>query len=231
MSNNDFFPITSWANDDKPREKLILKGKHALSDAELLAILLGTGSKNESALDLAKKIVSLCKSDLNELGKLTIYDLCTIKGIGEAKAVTILAALELGLRRKTSAKADITIVDKSKVAFELFHSYLADLPHEEFWYLLLNKRNQVIKLSSLSKGGISGTIVDVKLLIKDATANLASGLIIAHNHPSGNLKPSDADIKLTKKLKSAMDLIDITLQDHLIIIQNNYFSFADNDLM
>lgn len=223
--------IKSWAEDDRPREKLIAKGRHALSDAELLAILLSSGNKNETAVQLAQRILNSNQNSINQLAKLQLNDLKKYKGVGEAKAVTIAAALEIG-RRRTFEEVEIKQkITSSKIAYDIIKSKLSDLPHEEFWVLFLSRSNSVIKAECISKGGVSGTIVDVRLILKPAIENLASGIILTHNHPSGNLKPSNEDIHLTKKVKDAAKLIDIMVQDHLIIADQNYFSFADEGIL
>lgn len=223
--------IKSWAGDDRPREKLITKGRQALSDAELLAILLSSGNKNETAVQLAQRILNSNQNSINQLAKLQLNDLKKYKGIGEAKAVTIAAALEIG-RRRTSEEIEIKQkITSSKVAYDIIKSKLSDLPHEEFWVLFLSRSNSVIKTECISKGGVSGTVVDVRLILKPAIENLASGIILTHNHPSGNLKPSHEDIHLTKKVKEAAKLVDIMVQDHLIIADQNYFSFADEGII
>lgn len=219
--------IKSWAEDDRPREKLMLKGQSALSDAELLAILLGSGSRNESAVDLAKRILAKAENNLSLLGKMTLADLKTFKGMGEAKAVTVLAAMELGRRRKQSDVRDRIQISSSKDVFEIMEPQLADLPHEEFWIILLNRSNKIIRKECISRGGITGTIADLRLIFKPAVESLATGLIVCHNHPSGNIKPSDADISLTRKIRDAGALLDIQLLDHLIIAEKAYYSFAD----
>lgn len=223
--------IKSWAEDDRPREKLSSKGRNALSDAELIAILIGSGSRNESAVELSKRILASVNNNLSELGKLTITDLIKFKGIGEAKAITIAAAMEIGRRRKESELNKKDKITTSKDAFEILQPLLADLVHEEFWMLLLNRSNQVIKKEHISKGGVAGTVVDAKIVFKSAIENLASGIVLCHNHPSGNLKPSAEDIKLTKNLKEAGKVLDIAILDHIIIADKNYYSFADETIL
>ena len=226
-----YLGIKSWAEQDRPREKLLAQGKGVLSDAELIAILIASGSKNESAVDLSKRILQSVNNNLSELGKLNVKELCKFKGIGEAKALSIIAALELGRRRK---ETDLLKKDKiltSRSAFEILHPVLADLPHEEFWVILLTRSNSVIGKFNISKGGTTGTIADIKIIYKLAIENLACTLILCHNHPSGNLKPSSEDISLTKKLKETGIIIGIPVVDHLIIGENNYFSFADEGML
>jgi DNA repair protein RadC len=220
------FPITNWSEDDRPREKLMLKGKSALSDAELIAILIGSGSRSESAVDLSKRILASVDS-LNSLGKMSLTQLISFKGIGEAKAITIIAALELGRRRRTEEAVDLIRITSSKKIFEIMQPIIGELPHEEFWVLFLNNSNKVISKSQLSKGGISGTIVDTRLVFKLALESSATSLILCHNHPSGNVKPSDSDIKITKRLKIAGESLDVQVLDHLIITETKYYSFVD----
>ncbi|MFE3872055.1 DNA repair protein RadC [Flavobacterium sp. ZS1P70] len=230
MAENSFFPITNWSEDDKPREKLMLKGKSALSDAELIAILIGSGSRNESAVDLSKRILASVNNNLNALGKLSISQLTNFKGIGEAKAISIIAALELGRRRRSEDAVELTKITSSKTIFEIMQPIIGELPHEEFWIVYLNNSNKVISKSQLSKGGITGTLVDVRLVFKTALEMGATGLILCHNHPSGTLIPSEADKQITKKLKIAGDSLEIKVLDHLIIIEANYFSFVDEGI-
>ncbi len=223
------FPITNWSEDDRPREKLMLKGKSVLSDAELIAILIGSGSRNESAVDLSKRILASA-DNLNILGKMSISQLMNFKGIGEAKAITIIAALELGRRRRAEDAVELIKITSSKRVFEIMQPIIGELPHEEFWVLFLNNSNKVISKSQLSKGGISGTIVDVRLVFKVALENGATSLILCHNHPSGNLQPSDADRQITKKIKQAGDSLDVKVLDHLIITETKYYSFVDEGI-
>lgn len=230
MAENSFFPITNWSEDDKPREKLMLKGKSVLSDAELIAILIGSGSRNESAVDLSKRILASVDNNLNALGKLSISQLMNFKGIGEAKAISIIAALELGRRRRAEDAVDLKKVTSSKIIFEIMQPIIGELPHEEFWIIYLNNSNKVISKSQLSKGGITGTLVDVRIVFKTALEMGATGLILCHNHPSGTLIPSDADEQITRKLKLAGDSLEIKVLDHLIVTEKNYFSFADEGI-
>lgn len=221
------FPITNWSEDDKPREKLMLKGKSVLSDAELIAILIGSGSRSESAVELSKRILKSVDNNLNALGKLSIGQLMLFKGIGEAKAISIIAAMELGRRRRTEDTVELTKVTSSKVIFEIMQPIIGELPHEEFWIIYLNNSNKILAKSQLSKGGITGTLVDVRIVFKSALEMGATSLILCHNHPSGTLVPSDADKHITKKLKIAGDSLEIKVLDHLIITETNYFSFVD----
>jgi DNA repair protein RadC len=224
------FPITHWSEDDKPREKLMLKGKSALSDAELIAILIGSGSRNESAVELSKRILKSVNNNLNALGKLTISQLMEFKGIGEAKAISIIAALELGRRRRTEDALELVKITSSKAIFELMQPVIGELPHEEFWIVYLNNSNKVLSKSQLSKGGITGTLVDVRLVFKNALEIGATALILCHNHPSGTLIPSDADKQITKKLKIAGDSLEIKVLDHLIVTETSYYSFVDEGI-
>ncbi len=208
--------IKQWAEEDRPREKLLLKGKNALSDAELIAILIGSGNRNETAVELSKKILASVNNDLNQLAKLNLTDLMKFNGIGEAKAITIAAALELGRRRKESIEEKKIAINSSKIAYEVISDVLSDLPHEEFWVLYLNRKNEVIKKEHISKGGVTGTVADGKIIFKHAINHLASSIILCHNHPSGNLNPSEMDIKLTKKLKEIGQLMDTPVIDHII---------------
>ncbi len=225
------FSIKNWADDDRPREKLVQKGSFALSDAELIAILIGSGSKDESAVDLSKRILASVEHNLNEVGKLSVNQLMRFKGIGEAKAVTIAAALEIGRRRRGEDTKKITKITSSHDAFELLYPLIGELQHEEFWIVYLNNSNKVIHKSQLSKGGITGTLVDVRLVLKQALELGAVGIILAHNHPSGTLQPSNADKQITQKLKIASDALDIKVLDHLIIAQHEYLSFADQGIL
>ena len=229
MAENSFFPITNWSEDDKPREKLMLKGKSALSDAELIAILIGSGSRNESAVDLSKRILASVDNNLNALGKLSITQLMTFKGIGEAKAISIIAAMELGRRRRSEDALELKKVTSSKVIFEIMQPIIGELPHEEFWIIYLNNSNKVISKSQLSKGGITGTLVDVRIVFKTALEMGATALILCHN-PSGTLVPSEADKQITRKLKLAGESLEIKVLDHLIVTEASYYSFADEGI-
>lgn len=225
------FSIKNWSQDDQPREKLRDKGKATLSDAELVAILIGSGSREESAVDLCKRILASVGNNLNALGKLSIKELMVFKGIGEAKAITIAAALELGRRRRGEEALEKNKISSSVSVFELMQPILGELPHEEFWIIYLNNSNKVIQKQQLSKGGITGTLVDVRLVLKRALELSATGIILVHNHPSGTLKPSQADKQITHKLKNASQSLDIKVLDHLIITEKAYFSFADENML
>ncbi|WP_291131082.1 RadC family protein [Flavobacterium sp. UBA7682] len=224
------FSIKNWAEDDKPREKLMLKGKTVLSDAELVAILIGSGSRNESAVSLSKRILSSVNNNLNALGKLSLKQLMEFKGIGEAKAVSIAAALELGRRRRVEETVELTKITSSKAVFDMMQPIIGELLHEEFWVLYLNNANKVIYKSQLSKGGITGTVVDVRLIFKMALEHNATAIILSHNHPSGKLLASDADRDITKKLKFAGEQLDIKVLDHIIITEKGYLSFQDEGI-
>lgn len=231
MEENNSFSIKNWNEDDRPREKLLLKGQIALSDAELIAILIGSGNRNESAVSLSQRILASVGNNLSELGRLSITELMAFKGIGEAKAVTIAAAMELGRRRRTGEALERKKISSSNSVFEYVQPLIGELPHEEFWVLYLNNSNKVIKSAQLSKGGITGTVVDVRLAFKEALQLGAVAIILAHNHPSGTLRPSQEDIRLTKKLKTAGESLDIKVLDHLIITEKAYFSFADENML
>ena len=225
------FTIKNWALNDRPREKLLQKGKLALSDAELIAILIGSGNTDESAVELSKRILFETKNNLNLLGKLSAQQLMTYKGIGEAKAISIIAAMELGRRRRTEDALELVKIASSSTVFELLQPIIGELPHEEFWILYLNNANKIIEMVQISKGGITGTLVDVRITLKKALELGATSLILAHNHPSGNLNPSEADKQLTNKLKIAGESLDIKVLDHIIVTEKSYFSFADEGLM
>jgi len=222
--------ILSWAEEDRPREKLLLKGKAVLSDAELIAILIGSGTRELSAVDLSKQILQSVNNNLNELAKLSINDLMKFKGIGDAKAISIAAALELGRRRKESESLKKQKITSSADVYEAIRPYLMDLQHEQFWIILLNRANEVIRPQQISIGGVSGTVADPKIIFKAAIEHLASAIILVHNHPSGNLTPSQADKELTKKVKGGGQTLDIPVLDHLIFSNNGYFSFADEGI-
>ena len=225
------FTIKNWSLDDRPREKLLQKGRSSLSDAELLAILIGSGNTNESAVALCKRIFNTANNNLTTLNKFSIQELTAFKGIGEAKAITIIAALELGRRQRSEAALDHSKITSSRSVFELMQPLLGGLSHEEFWIIYLNNSNKVIVKNQESKGGITGTLVDVRLVLKRALETGATGLILVHNHPSGTLKPSEADKAVTNKLKIGAQSLDIKVLDHVIITEKAYFSFADQGLL
>lgn len=228
---SSYLRIPQWAEEDRPREKLLLKGKAALSDAELLAILIGSGTKSLTAVDVAKQLLLKVNFNLNELARMHVSDLEKQKGIGKAKAIVIMSALELGRRRKNSESINRPRITSSGDAFEIIKPDLLDLMHEEFWVIILNRANFVLKKIKISSGGIAGTVADPKLIFRAAIDAYGSSIILVHNHPSGNLKPSQADIQLTKKLKESGNMLEIPVLDHLIFTEKNYFSFADEGLM
>lgn len=223
--------IKSWALDDRPRKKLVLKGKNTLSDAELVAILIGSGNKQETAVELSKRILFSVNNDLNNLSKLSIEALMKFKGIGEAKAISIVSALEFGKRRQFTEKKETLKIHSSKDVFNIIEPLISDIEHEEFWALYLNNSNKVLEKYQLSKGGFTATLVDLRLLYKRALELSAVGVIVCHNHPSGKLKPSRSDIELTKKIKEAGITLNIKLLDHLIVTEKAYFSFADEMIL
>lgn len=224
-------PISAWAEDDRPREKMLHKGRASLSDAELLAILLGSGSRHESAVDLAKRILHASGQNLTMLSKMSIADLMKFKGIGEAKAIAISAAMELGRRRQRAVFLDMPVIRCSGDAYQVLSPSLQDLGHEEFWMLLLNKANKVIGREQISIGGTDATVVDARIVFRKALEAKAVGMVVCHNHPSGTLRPSQADIDLTRRLKSSGDILGIPVLDHLIVSDQGYFSFMDEGLL
>lgn len=226
-----YTPINQWAEDDRPREKFLLKGKSTLSDSELLAILIGSGSRNESAVQLCQRILASTNNNLNSLGKLTVQQLIQFKGIGEAKATSIAAALELGRRRRMEEAVELKKITSSKAIFEIMQPIIGELAHEEFWVLYLNNSNKVVHKTQLSKGGITGTVVDVRLILKVALEHNAISFVLCHNHPSGKLIASEADIQITQKLKVAAKHLDLTVLDHVIVTETGYLSFADESIL
>tara|TARA_Y100000815_G_scaffold274783_1_gene310012 strand:- start:2040 stop:2819 length:780 start_codon:yes stop_codon:yes gene_type:complete len=227
----DKLSIKNWSLDDRPREKLLQKGRTALSNSELLAILLGSGSRDESAVALGQRILASVNNNLNELGKQEINKLMKFKGIGEAKAITIAAALELGRRRRAEEAMERKKISSSRTAYDILQPIIGDLPHEEFWIIYLNHANKVLNLGQVSRGGMTSTIVDVRLIMRRALEEGATAIVLAHNHPSGTLKPSQDDIKITTKVKKAANSLDIRVLDHLIVTEKSYFSFADEALI
>jgi DNA repair protein RadC len=225
------FSIKYWAEDDQPREKLMLKGKAALSDAELIAILIGSGSRSESAVELSKRILASVDNNLNALGKQSLQQLMGFKGIGEAKAISIAAAMELGRRRREEDIVKLDKVTGSKSVFDIMQPIVGELPHEEFWIIYLNNSNKVIYKSQISKGGITGTVVDTRIVFKTALEQNAVALILVHNHPSGVLQASEADKQITRQLKLAGQTMSITVLDHVIVTENGYLSFADDGML
>jgi len=231
MSENTPFPIRSWSEDDRPREKLLLKGKAALSDAELIAILIGSGSRNETAVDLSKRILADHQNNLNALGKLPVSKLMAFKGIGQAKAIAIVAAMELARRRRSHEAVVLDKIASSQSVFDIMQPIIGELAHEEFWIIYLNNANKIIHKTQLSKGGITGTLVDIRLALRIAIENGAVGMILTHNHPSGTLQPSEADKQITRKLKLGAESLDIKILDHVIVTETAYFSFADDGIL
>lgn len=231
MSEKKPFSIKNWSEDDRPREKLLSKGRSILSDAELIAILIGSGNREESAVGLSKRILASVENNLSELGKVSVKDLMKFKGIGEAKAISIAAALELGRRRSGGEALSRKRITSSVSIFELMHPILGDLGHEEFWVIYLNNSNKVLDKLQLSKGGMTGTLVDTRIALKRALEVGATALALVHNHPSGTLKPSGADKQVTQKLVTAASSLDLRVIDHLIITEKGYFSFADEGIL
>lgn len=225
------FRIKQWAPEDRPREKLLYKGTSALSDAELIAILLGSGTQKQSAVDLARRLLQTGNNSLDEIARMSVADLKKVAGIGTVKAIVLVAAMEIGRRRKEVATVDKPKVSGSRDAFEMLRAEMMDLPNEEFWVLLLNRANRVVRKKRISEGGISGTVADPRIIFKLALDELACSIIVAHNHPSGNTVASQSDIELTRRLKEAGKVMEIQVLDHLIIAGNKYFSFADEGMM
>lgn len=223
--------IKFLAEDDRPREKFLSKGKNALSDAELLAIIMGSGNREDSAVELGRKILNSVDNNWHNLSKLQISDLMKFKGVGEAKAISIATALEIGRRRAAQEVPERIKIGQSTDSFKVLQPYLGDLQTEEFWAIFLNQNNKILAKSKLTSGGINQSIVDVRILFKTALDHLATAIVVAHNHPSGNLKPSVEDIKITKQISEAGKILNIDLLDHLIITQNRYLSFADENLL
>lgn len=231
MESNTHLTLKLLAEDDRPREKLVALGRHSLSDAELIAIILGSGSRKETAVQLARRMLSDHHNNINELAKLGLSELKQYKGVGLAKAVNIAAAFELGRRRIEAGSVERPKITSSSVAYQILLRRLSDLPHEEFWVLLLNRANQVVREEYLSKGGIAGTVVDIRLICKSAIVHSASGVVIGHNHPSGQVQPSEQDKSITRKLQEALKILDIALLDHIIVGDQKYYSFSDEGLL
>jgi len=228
---SEFTSIKNLAKDDRPREKLLEKGCVALSDAEIIAILIGSGTREKSAVELCREILKSVDNELNKLARLTIHDLMKFKGIGEAKAVTIAAALELSRRKKSDVGANSNFIRTSKDAFNAVSHLYEDLNHEEFHVIILSRSNKILGVELISKGGLNATVADGKVIFKKALEKGASSIILCHNHPSGNLKPSDTDIDLTKKMKTFGAYIDLPVLDHIIVAEQNFYSFADNGMI
>jgi len=223
--------ITSWAEEDRPREKLILKGKTVLSNAELLAILIGSGSTSETAVELSKRILVSAENNLQELSKFNLEELTEFKGVGEAKAVSIMAAMELGRRYRSEEAMNRKRINSSHDAYDAVFSYFSDLNYEEFYIILLNRANDILGIHRISAGGTSGTVVDPKKIFKLALVKHASGIILCHNHPSGNMQPSMQDKMLTNKIKKSAELMEFALLDHIIVGENKFYSFADEAIL
>jgi len=231
MENYSNLKIKNWSVEDRPREKLENHGVHSLSDAEILAIIIGSGTKNMTALEVSRNILHQAANNLGELGRLDLHELIKFRGIGKAKAISILAALELGRRRNISTPAKRIKITSSKDASDLFQPVLGDLKHEEFWVLLLNRSNKMLEKIKISQGGISGTVIDTRIILKQALDRFSSSIILCHNHPSGNKSPSKADMDITNRIRQAAKIMDISLLDHIIIANKTYFSFADEGMM
>jgi len=230
----DYLPnigIKHWAENDRPREKLLSKGRSALSDVELIAILLGSGTRSLSAVDVARNILNAAGNDLHRLARMNVADLRKFKGVGMVRAINIISALELGRRHRAAFVQEKKKIKHSRDAYELMQGELQDLEHEEFWIILLNRANRVEKKYFLSSGGLAGTVADTRLVFKEALENLASGIILIHNHPSGNLRPSKEDVALTRKMVEAGKIMDVLVMDHIIFTNHAYFSFSDNSLL
>ena len=223
--------IKSLAEDDRPREKFLLKGKSAVSDSELLAIIMGSGNRTESAVELARRILNSVDNNWHRLAQLSIKDLTKFKGVGEAKAISIATALEIGNRKSQQEVLERQQISSSRDAYDVLQPYLSDLSTEEFWVIFLNHQNKILYKACLFRGGIASSVADVRVIFKSALEHFSTGIIVSHNHPAGSLKPSQQDIDITKKIKDAGKLLDIELLDHLIIAQNKYFSFRDEDLL
>lgn len=223
--------IKNWSVEDRPREKLLKSGVQSLSNAELLALLIGSGTKENNAVDLARNVLASVKNNLYDLGKLKTEELVKVRGIGMARAITLQAALELGTRRNSSYGEEKVMIRNSESAFELLYPIIGELDHEEFWIIILNRAHKVLKTEKISQGGLTGTVIDTRMILKHALDKRATSIIISHNHPSGNKTPSEADISITKKIKGAAGIMDITVLDHIIVAGRTYFSFADDGLM
>ncbi len=231
MKQKEFFPITQWAENDRPREKLLEKGVAALSDAELIAIILGSGSRNESAVQLAQKILSKAGNSFHKLARYSPEELMEFQGVGSAKAVSLVSAMEIA-RRRSERQPDVEVrVGSSKDAYNIMYAQLADLNHEEFWVMLLHQSNKVIARKKISQGGIAGTVADLRIILKEALLVSAPSIILAHNHPSGNLEPSKADASITHKIVAAAKTLDMNVLDHIIVGAHGYYSFADNGII
>lgn len=223
--------IRDWSVEDRPREKLMNSGIQSLSNAELIALLIGSGTRESNAVELSRNLLASVHNDLYELGRLSIEQLTSIRGIGVAKAITLLAATELGSRRNNSYQEEKVIIRNSETAYHVLHPIIGELEHEEFWIIILNRAHRVIKTEKISQGGLTGTVIDTRMILKHALDKKATSLIISHNHPSGNIKPSEADINITRKIRNAAEIMDIQVLDHIIVAGKAYFSFADEGMM
>jgi len=223
--------IKDWSVEDRPREKLLNSGVQSLSNAELIALLIGSGTRELNAVDLARSLLASVNNDLHELGKLSVDDLTGNRGIGKARAITLLAATELGSRRSNSYGTEKVLIRNSETAYNVLYPIIGELEHEEFWIIILNRAHRVIRTEKISQGGLTGTVIDTRMILKHALDKKATSLIISHNHPSGNKNPSEADINITRKIKEAAGIMDITVLDHIIVAGKSYFSFADEGIM
>lgn len=223
--------IKDWSVEDRPREKLLNAGVSSLSNAELIALLIGSGTKEQNAVDVARTILASVKNNLHDLGKMKIEELKSVKGIGPVRAITLMAAIELGSRRTGSYPEEKITIKNSQTAYEILYPIIGELEHEEFWIIILNRAHKVVKTEKISQGGLTGTIIDTRMILKHALDKKATSLIISHNHPSGNKKPSESDISITKKIKDAAQIMDISVLDHIIVAGKNYLSFADEGLL
>ncbi len=231
MADYNPLALKKWSVEDRPREKLIKMGVGHLSNAELIALLLGSGTREMNAVELGRLILTRTDNDLHELGRLSIEDLQQINGIGKAKAIILIAAFELASRKNNCYAREKAVIRNSQSAFEIMQPRLGSLEHEEFWIIILNRAHKVLNNVKISQGGLTGTVIDTRIILKHALDKKATALIISHNHPSGNIKPSEADIGITKKIRDAAELMDINLLDHIIIADHKYFSFADEGLV
>ncbi|HDR67557.1 MAG TPA: DNA repair protein RadC [Bacteroidaceae bacterium] len=231
MKNYHLSGIPTWAVEDRPREKLLSGGVQNLSDTELLAVIIASGTRNQSAVDLAREILKNVDYDLHRLSRLSVQELGRLKGIGPAKAVKIISAMELGTRKHHSKRKQMPRISSSNDVYRIFQPLIGELEHEEFWILILNRSNTVLGKTKISQGGLSGTVIDTRLILKNAIDRLATSIIACHNHPSGNIQPSEADKKITASLKNSAEMMEIKFLDHIIIADRNYFSFADEGLL
>ncbi|MEJ1240693.1 DNA repair protein RadC [Chryseolinea sp. T2] len=231
MMTTEIIPLRDWSPQDLPREKLLRKGTSALSDAELISLLLGSGTRSISSVELGRRVLHHANNNLHDLARMSVKDLVRVGGIGHSKAMAIVAALELGRRRRELSPESRPRLSKSADAFDLLKPFLQDIPHEEFWIILVNRANRLIKIGQISQGGVAGTVADPKIIFKMAIEELASGIILAHNHPSGNITASQADIELTRKLSAGARLLEVQVLDHIILAGQKYFSFADEGMM